>query len=357
MDLETVRTSCELHERLEPRRHRRQIAQAIEYQVLLVSQQTEAGTWKDRQYLVLDPVFAIAEECEVAVRKPAQEGGDFGSLGGAHRRAGDVLRDPLSLGLHQLVVDHRRPDIGEHRFEIVGNRPTGRLVDHSGDLDLHHRLPRTVPALGHKAQELAGWRALHGQDGMNHEIDHEIPRVQRQGDAVHQKRHVVIYDLHYGPAGAPSMAVLLWVEHAQLRPPGTAFLQQLPQRGSRVQQIILAAGQQILRGHVPIQCPDEAAIGLARGARGDPGDRINQGQLVAFRVRTHKNLPFAHSAGLKPPAPHLSAYWPRLWTWRRERSQRRQGPALPERTGQKGSAQRLPAGFFCKSGSRVYRSG
>ena len=52
------------------------------------------------------------------------------------------------------------------------------------------------------------------------EIDHEFRAFERQGDAVHQKRHVVIYDLHYGPAGAPSMAVLLWVEHAQLRPPG-----------------------------------------------------------------------------------------------------------------------------------------
>ena len=115
-------------------------------------------------------VFAHAEEGEVVVEQPLQEGDQFGQLVDRDRRrvllvGADRLAHAL---LHRPQVEHGDPHVGEHGFEIVLQRPC-LLGRDARQMEMEKAFAdrlRVGAGLGIESGELARAVAFHRDHGM-----------------------------------------------------------------------------------------------------------------------------------------------------------------------------------------------
>ena len=117
------------------------------------AQDAEAGAGHGDQRLLvavgLEDVLAVAEEGEVVVGQPAQQGGALLDLvvGERWRVLLDVLDDPLDLGVHPLPVLDGVTDVDEHLGQLVLDL-ADLVVGDPVDLEVHPRLAGHVVRVG-----------------------------------------------------------------------------------------------------------------------------------------------------------------------------------------------------------------
>ena len=138
----------------------------------LAAQQPEPGALDAAQRVLVERVLAVAEEREVVVGQPREEGARL-------------------VGLGRLDAGRRRAlELGHQRLHPVAHRPP--VVDHDADALEHsaHRLGQLIEALG-LAIDLDVHVRLVADDGMDEHVDAELAPAQLHAHRVDEERHVV----------------------------------------------------------------------------------------------------------------------------------------------------------------------
>ena len=110
----------------------------------LVGEDPEAGAGHDAERVVLDPVLPVAEEDEVVLEQPLQEGDGLVDLVvGVARGAGarELHHAAAAVG-HRREVEHRAADVAQHGADGAGELLELRLVEPPVELEVHDRLAR-----------------------------------------------------------------------------------------------------------------------------------------------------------------------------------------------------------------------
>ncbi len=190
------------------RRHRGEAARAGP----VGAQHAEAGAGLGGQRVVLlQAVFAVAEEGEVAVGQPVEQLQAVLHLGRVERRRVDreVVGGGDGQGAHLRLVLDRAAHVVEDAQQVgLQQRPRGR-VGLAVDLDVHPRLGQGQAGDVHLvgAEELAGHVAADPHLGVHDQAGAELVAFDLVGDRVDQVGHVVGDDLDH--RGARVAAVLV----------------------------------------------------------------------------------------------------------------------------------------------------
>ncbi len=164
--------------------------------LVLAAQQAQAAAFDGAQLAVHHFVFAVAQEGEVVVGGPAQEGFGFGAAGGFDRHlAGlDLACDLDHLLAHLRPVGDRRAHVGQGLADgfLDGGHGTG--VGLAVDFQVHQRFG---VALAHRLQ-LAGGVTAQADHRVRDLVQGDVELRQRHAHRVHQEGHVVVDDAHDG---------------------------------------------------------------------------------------------------------------------------------------------------------------
>ncbi len=158
---------------------------------------------------------AIAQEREVVVREPVEEGRGLGVV----RRACRLQR----LLAHRLPVLDRGAHLADHAFEMpfqLAQPSRVRLARHLGvDDGLRDRalLELLARRVGQDLHERALLVAPHGEHGVHDQVDPAAAPVQLHAHRVDEERHVVGHDLDGGVGGLPAVVLEAGVVDAHLR--------------------------------------------------------------------------------------------------------------------------------------------
>jgi hypothetical protein len=218
------------------------------------AQDAQAGAGQHAQHvlplLVGQFVVALAEQGEVVLGQPAQEGQHLGQLVGWHRRR--LLfehRDGVDqLRAHRLPVVDRGAHVAQDAGQAVVQRLQAGGLGAAVDLDVDQRFEPPFA-------RVAGWQQGFGVvGGVAPDLHHRVhDQVQRQAlavdlhrDRIDEEGHVVVDDLDHGVRGLPAMFVDARVDHPQ---PGLAageLARKVPVRQGRAIQVVGRSFGQIL---------------------------------------------------------------------------------------------------------------
>ncbi len=236
------------------RRHRGEAGRDL---VRRLSQHAQAAAAHQAQQILAllmnQVVAAVAEQREVVLRQPLQEGPGLGSQCRRHggRRPlqlGDGLLQPVQ---HGPPVAHRTTHVGQHALQTGRQFGTQRRVDQPVDFDMHPRFAWGLrvglvrPQLVQRLQT-ALRVALHHQHRVHDQMQRQALAVDLHGGAVHQEGHVVVDHLDHGVARGPAMLGQRRADDAQ---PGGARLAlgaELPGRQQRTEQVLGRARGQVV---------------------------------------------------------------------------------------------------------------
>ncbi len=245
--------------------------------------------------LVLDQlVAAIAEEGEVVVGDPFEEGARLGQLVridlACPIEIGERVLDPAE---HRLPVLHRGPDIRERHFEGAPDLLQPLRIALPVDLDMHERFG-ALGAIGGGCGDrldLALGIAPDRHDRVDRQMDHQAQPVERHADRIDQERHVVIDDLDHTVGRLPAMLLDMRVVDPDPRLADPALLAEA-QMGERCAiEIQGIAIDQIARRHgaVVMLQEDLGLAGLRRRhhAVHAQGDFPQQLVLLFLQPRGH----------------------------------------------------------------------
>jgi hypothetical protein len=166
-------------------------------------------------------VVAEAEEGEVVVLKPGEEGARLGDVGGVERRRlgaqlGHQVEGPRT---HLGPVGHRRADLVDHSHQVRLQLVQLRGLGVARDLGVHDRLghgPLRGGAVGQHLEQAAVGVPARLDDRVDDQVDAEAASVQLHPDRIDQERHVVGHDLHGGMPRLPPVDLVLGVVDADL---------------------------------------------------------------------------------------------------------------------------------------------
>ena len=245
------------------------VAQAIEDRNAIVAENAEPAAGDDRGRGLLAGavkiVVAIAQEGEIVVGEPGEEGARLAHLLARQRRRllVEFAHHAVNFRPHRPPVLDGHPHVPQYPFEVAANLlqalGSGLLVDahlHEGflmRLALVGDMARSVPALL--------------DDGMDHQMDRQIPAVQFCRDRIDEEGHVVVDDLDDRVGGAPAMLIGARVEDADLGDLGQALLAVIPQRERGAIEAVGGFAHEIVGRDVGIEQAHEAfgCLGLFAG--------------------------------------------------------------------------------------------
>ena len=258
---------------------RRQPLEAVRARLAaLLAQDAERGLGprheRELARLAAQLVLAVAQEDEVVVLEPGQEGARLGDLVAVERRrVGAQLSDDVErLRPDRLPVGDRRAHLVDHAHQVVPELLELPGVGLARDLRVDHRLGERavgLGAVGEHLEQLALGVAAHLDDRVD---DHEHPEaapVELHAERIDQERHVVGHDLDGGVRGLPAVDLELGVVDAQLGGPRLALAGQVEVReGGPVQVQVAPLGDVLGR---------DPAVVLAR-------ERLRPARVVPVQV-------------------------------------------------------------------------
>ncbi len=226
--------------------------------------------------LLLDAVFAVAEEGEVVLGRPAQEFLGFGARGGVDRQlAGtQVVGQGQRLGAHGIPV----ADDGTHLVQRLDDglldiaHGVGRLAV---DLQQHHRLGGAIADRG----ELAGLVAGEADHRMAQHMHADAVLGQRHRHRVDQERHVVIDDLQHGVRRLPAIGLQGRVEHAHVGLARLADAGELQRVRCQCGPLLSGVVRELVRLHALVE------VGGKSHCLGLPGRRVALAQGRVHRLQ------------------------------------------------------------------------
>jgi hypothetical protein len=191
------------------------------HQVVLAAQHAQAAALHRAELAVGDLVLAVAQEGEVVVGGPAQEGLRLGAAGGVDRqRAGlEFVGDVHHLVAHRLPVGDGLAHVRQRGQQRLLDRLHGFGVGLAVDLQVHHRFGQALADVLQLAGGIAGDR--------EHRVGDLVQRGaelrQRHAHRVDQEGHVVVDDAHHGVGAVEAVGGEAGVEHRQLGRAGLAL--------------------------------------------------------------------------------------------------------------------------------------
>ena len=198
-------------------------------------------------------VLAVAQQRQVVVGQPLQEGPAFGHLGCGHggRRVLQLGDRVVQPGQHRLPVLHGGAHVGQHPLDAGRQRVALLRVHQPVDLRYASTI-RAAPAgdfargrRSRRSRPLAS--RSHRVDRVHDQVQRQALAVDLQGGGVHQERHVVVDDLDHGVARAPAVLAGVGLKMRTLGRARLAHLAQLQVRQQRAQQVLGRALGQVLR--------------------------------------------------------------------------------------------------------------
>ena len=251
-------------ERARPDRRRQLLEPARGRLVLAQDPQTGAGHRDQLQVGVLvgQLVLAIAEEGEVALLEPAEEGVRLGDLVRfERRRVAAQLRDEVERALaHLAPVAHCGAHLADHALEVSLQSVELGGVRVTDDLGVDHGLGQSavgLRAVGEDLEQVALVVAPDLDDRMNDQVDAEVAVVQLHTDRVDQERHVVGDDLDRRVRPLPAVYLELRVVDPDLRRPRRALTREVEVRERRAVQVEVAALGDVVGGDPAVVLADE----------------------------------------------------------------------------------------------------
>ncbi len=278
-----------------------ELPQAAEHRDLRIAQQAEAGIRAHLDAralaLALDVHVAVAEEREVVVEQPVQEGDglrDVARIGLGRRRRLELADQILDLVDHRPPAGDHRPHVGQHVLQVSLDLP-----QHAGgaalvDVDMHVGFgDRAVADLVARRQrdDAAAGVALRRELRVDEQVDGQAEVVERHGDRVDEKRHVVVDDLDDRVRRMPAVLLDARVEDPDLDLAGLALRAELPQREGRAVQIFGIGADDVLGRDVVVVVADEQR----RSLRPVAGEAVlDLGDDRIDRLLLQRRGPFRH---------------------------------------------------------------
>ena len=241
---------------------------------------------------VREAIVADAEEGEVVVGEPFEEGDCLLDLGRGQRR-----RIGLEPGDHVRHARHHRPPVvnadahvGEHPLDGLDDLGAARFFLDA--LDMHvddafaQRAGSRLGAL--EGGQPAGIVAHHGEHGM-HDETHVEPALGELGQhRIHQERHVVVDDFEHRIRAQPLVTGQVGRVEPDLRHAGLAHREQRPGVRGELGKLARVVPQEVFGDRVGEQRGDEILRHLAIVAAQDFAGRGDQRRFGAFLIAPGK---------------------------------------------------------------------
>ena len=192
------------------------------HQVVLAAHQAQAAAVDGGQLAVGgDFVFAVAQEGEVVVGGPAQEGLGLEAAGAVHGHGPGVelVGDAQHFLAHHFPVGHGLAHVAQSGAQGGFDGGHGFGVGLAVDFQVHQRFGGALA----QALQLAGGVAGHAHHGVGDLVQGGAELGQRHAHGIHQEGHVVVGDAHDGVAAVEAVGGLGRVEHGDLGGAGRAL--------------------------------------------------------------------------------------------------------------------------------------
>ncbi len=258
----------EHQELLHPRpaaRFRRQRGEARRARLAALAQDAEPAAGDDAQHILavhrLERIVPAAEEGEVVVQEPGEEGAPFFELGLRHRAARLVkpLEGLRHARLHRSPVLHRSAHVGQHACETRLELGQLRRIALAVDLDMHEGLEASLGGLARRGDgdKLAVAVAHAAHHRMDHEVQREALAVDFHRHRVDEERHVVVDDLDHAVAALPAVLRGHRVVGPDLRRAAREPAAELQMRRRRAREVARRARRQLLGVDLGVVKPGE----------------------------------------------------------------------------------------------------
>ena len=214
--------------------------------------------------------IAVAEEGEVVVGEPLEEGGRLGGLLAQLRGGLERLRP------HRLPVLDRGAHLADHPHDLLLELAQAGRVGLPHDLGVDHRLAdrALLERLGVRQdlEQAALGVAPHREDRVDDQVDPAAAPVQLHADRVDEERHVVGHDLDGGVRGLPAVLLEARVVRAHLRASRAPLAREVEVAERQAVEVERIALRHVLWRHPAVQ--------LAREGLGEIG-------VVAVQLLAH----------------------------------------------------------------------
>ena len=182
----------------------------------LVGEDAEPRAGHDGDRVLGDPVLAVAEEDEVLLQQPLEEGDGLVDLvvGVARRaRPGQLDHAAGAVG-HRRVVEHRAADVAQHAVDRRRQLVERVALEPAVEVEVHDRLARRRLARVQDGGDATVCATLEPDDGVHHVRDAHARRVERRRDGVDEEGQVLGVRLHHGAVALITVLGADRVEHA-----------------------------------------------------------------------------------------------------------------------------------------------
>ena len=208
-------------------------------------------------------VVAVAEEREVVVLEPSEEGACFLDLLGVEpgrRRLAELGRQAERTLAHQRPVVDGRADLADHTHQLAAQLLEPRRVGLAVHLGVDDRLADRVLLVGAALEHLDQLSVRIPAD-VHHRVDDlmdaEALAVQLHRDRVDQERLVVGHDLDGGVRRAPAVRLEHGVVDAHLGLAGPAAAREAELAHGQPVEVEGVAVDDVVGRHPAVELPDE----------------------------------------------------------------------------------------------------
>ncbi|MCY1425831.1 hypothetical protein D9M71_416320 [compost metagenome] len=198
--------------------------------------------------------FLVAEEGEMIVQQPFEEGADFRDFLGAalELRLAEPGQQVGGLFLHGGEVGHRQAHLAEHFQQRLGDGLQLADLRAAVDLQVHQRLVAHVLALAAPGQQLEQFAlgvAAHADHRGLQGVDAVAAADQLHAHGIDQERLVRMQHLHRGVGGLPAVLLVVGVVDLHFRLAGVEALEHAPGRQGAADQVGQPALGQLIEGN------------------------------------------------------------------------------------------------------------